>query len=293
MLRSLAIAAISQQPSDTAAPTMADNRVYDSRLDAIEFTADNNELPCVIVYTDDDASAVINRGMMGGPRLRHVDLRVEILLGSCSTEQVGDSPDGSTQFAYSLPTTDAELEAKLDMFEQQVKWALMDLPNRSYTSAFSTYVVRIENIQSHVKRDEDGNNKLAARRMIFTCTINDDCPPQWYTAATANPDGGAYTTSTTPEANPLPGTPVLNTPPATPPGLDLTNVAPWIQGMVKVLYNMPSMKIVINQLTGAGANSAIFVPLLKRLNTYVVEDNQTNGTVTPDLNVVVQGVITL
>jgi hypothetical protein len=237
MLRSLAIAAIQKQTDDTLDPTMAGDRVYDSRLDPIEFTADVKELPAVIVYTDDDDSEIINRGTGDGPRRRTVDLRVEILLGTFSIELV----DGANALSYSLPTTDAELEAKLDMFEQQVKWALGALPGRAYSAAFANYVVRVEKISSMVRRDDNGNNKLAARHLIYTCVINDDCPP-------------AYGIGVAPAAAM-----------AELSDLDLANVAPWIRDMILVMYKSPSMQPVINALTGNRQRSAVFAPILKRI----------------------------
>jgi hypothetical protein len=250
LLRSLAIAAITQQPDDLRPPTLAEDRVYDSRLDPLEFTADNSEIPCVIVYTDDDESDLQNRGMGDGPRRRHVELRVEIVLGSCSESVI----DEQAQLVYVVPTTDSQLEARLDMFEQQVKWALMDLPNRRYTNAFRGFVIRVEKISSHVQRDETGNNRVAARRLHLTCMINDDCPPSWQTEAVDVP------------AAPFPPWLSEGTVAA---GYDITTINPAIASMVHSLCKSPSMGDIVKVLTGQGAANAVVIPLLKRLGVNV------------------------
>ncbi|WP_164075831.1 hypothetical protein, partial [Stenotrophomonas maltophilia] len=78
-----------------------------------------------------DTGDLINRGSGSGPYRRWVDLRVEIVIGSFDTEII----DNVQNVVFDTPMTDAELEAQLDLFEAQVKWALWQLPGRSYSDA--------------------------------------------------------------------------------------------------------------------------------------------------------------
>lgn len=241
-VRALACVALQKQPDDSVAPTMAEDRVFDSRLDPLLFKEYDKPMPGIIVYTDDDAGDLINRGSGTGPYRRWVDLRVEIVIGSFDTEIVDDVQ----QIVFDLPMTDAQLEAQLDLFEAQVRWALWQLPNRVYSEAFRAYVVRVENIQSHATRDESGGNRFASRRIHFKVEIPDDCPPSFY--------------GTTP------GKPI---PEMIPFCDDLSKFpAPWIVPLLQAMCNSPSMQGVLQVLAGS-ENPTVYVPLLKRIGINV------------------------
>lgn len=256
VLRCLAVAAIQQNTDEATAPTMADERVFDSLLDPLVLRAgETKNIPCAVVYTDDDEGAQINTGSTGvGPMRRHVDLRVEISIGSLDTTAEQDG------VFYGVPVTDAQLEAQLDLFEQQVKWALFSTPDRPYSDAFSRFVVAVESIQSFATRDESGNNRFSARRMHFRCRINDDCPP----AFAILPPGAR--------------------PPA-PAALDLSQFpgSGWLGDAITALYNTPSFKPVINALAGTG-NPYAFLPAFKRfsMNAELVDQTSTTQTFGPN-----------
>jgi hypothetical protein len=240
--RALACVALQQQADDTVSPTMADDRVFDSRLDPLLFKEYSSPMPGIIVYTDDDDGELINRGSGTGPFRRWVDLRVEIVIGSFNSEVV----DGEQQLVFDLPMTDSQLEAQLDLFEQQVKWALFSLPNRIYSHAFRLYVVRIESIKSHATRDENGNNRFASRRMHFKLEIPDDCPPEWL-----GTQPGAPNPALIPFCDQLEKFP-----------------APWVVPMLQAMCQQPSMQGVLNALTHSG-NPYAYIPLLKRIGINV------------------------
>lgn len=244
MLRALAINALSPQPGDGDQITFAGDRVFDSRLDPAQFSEDENEIPLVIVYTDEDMTQLVNRSTNTGPFARHVDLRIEIVIGSFDTVVQDDDKFA----AFGVPTTDGELEAKLDMFEQQVRWALYGWPTRRATNAFREYVVAFADIMSHVERDESGNNRLAMRRLIVRCKIHDDCPPGW-----GLKDTGMQTQL-----------PLFRED-------DFGKLPPWLRPMLVASQSSPSMRQVVNVLSGTN-NPAVLVPLLKRISatTYPV-----------------------
>lgn len=242
MLRALACVALQQQADDTVPPTMAEDRVFDSRLDPMIFKQFSKPMPGITVYTDDDDGELINRGSGDGPYRRWIDLRVEIVIGSFDTEIV----DNQQQLVFDIPMTDAQMEAQLDLFEVQAKWALLSLPNRAYTNAFRAFVVRVESIKSHATRDENGNNRFASRRIHFKCEVNDDCPPRWLALQTGAP---------------------------TPPIIAFCEAlgkfpAPWVVPMLQAMCQQPAMQGVLNALAGTG-NPYTYVPLLKRIGINV------------------------
>lgn len=231
MLRSLAVIALQKQDDDAVSPTMADDRVYDSRLDPLQFKKFSTDMPGIVVYTDDDDGTLVNRGSGDGPYHRVVDLRVEITIGSCGSEE------GSGDTLWLVPFTDAELEAKLDLFETQVKWALFNYIHRAYTTAFRAFVVRVEKIASYASRDAESNNRFAQRRLHFSCVLNDDCPPNYATSA--------------PLAKPLP--------------IDTSSFpSPWLRDMLEVLHNSPSVRPVIDALLNSN-NPFTVIPLLRKI----------------------------
>jgi hypothetical protein len=238
-LRCLAVAALSPAPGDTDLITMAGESVFDTRLDPLEFTADEKEIPTIVVYTDDDTAEIWNRSSNSGPYHRTIDLRVELAMGSFSTVV----QDEEKYVAYGVPSIDAELEAKLDVFEQQALWALRSWPDRQATIAFRDYIVRLERIESHAHRDESGNNKLALRRVHMRCVVNDDCPPVW----TAGPEGLGLQRKLTEGDFPVPG---------------------WLQPMFAAMQSSPSMSAAINRIAGTGS-ADIRLPLLKRIGVKV------------------------
>lgn len=242
MLRALACVALQQQDDDAVPPTMAEDRVFDSRLDPMVFRGFKNPMPGITVYTDDDNGELQNRASGDGPYRRWVDLRVEIVIGSFDTEIV----DNVQNVVFDLPMTDPQLEAQLDLFEAQAKWALFQLPNRVYTNAFRQFVKRIESITSHATRDETGNNRFASRRLHFRCEINDDCPPVWYGF-----DNGQPRPAQIPFCDKLEEFP-----------------APWITPMLQAMCAQPAMQGVLNVLAGTG-NPYTYVPLLKRIGINV------------------------
>lgn len=236
LLRALACVALQQQKDDAIAPTMAGDLVFDSRLDPLQFKESDKDIPCIAVYTDDDSGMLINRGGgTVGPYQRMIDLRVEIAVGSF--DSVAEDSD---HVAFAIPMTDSQLEARLDLFEAQVRWALTQLPNRRYTNAFVAYVVRVEKIESFAMRSEDGNNRFACRHIHFHCLVNDDCPPGFGFVA-----------------------PGENAPKAVPASFE-DFPAEWLRPMLDAMKNTPSMRNVLDALSGNG-NPVAYLPLLKRI----------------------------
>lgn len=239
-LRAAAIAALSPMTNAKGeaeeGPTFARERVYDSRLDPLDHSADGSELPAIIVYTEDDDAVPRDKNSLSGAYDRTIILRVEIVIGSF--EEV--AMDGQTGMVFALPTTDAEMEARLDLFEQQVKWALLQLGWRPPTAVFMNFVKFVTNIKSVVVRDEATNNKLASRHLFFSCVVPDDCSPA------ISPEQSVAAK------------------------LDLTDFpgAPWLGQFLTTLSADPSASAVVNLLSNK-QSAAVVLPYLRRMGVKV------------------------
>lgn len=172
LLRGLTISALSKQPGDAYAPTIADDAVLDSRLDEIEFDGETLETPLIAVYTDRDQSRLLDRAAGRGARLRTIELRIDLALASFAKTTI----DGQTHIEYSLPATDSELEALLDAFEAQV-WYALRKPGRPASDAWQSFVIEEISFDSTPMRSAEGNNRLAARQINLELRIPTDCRP--------------------------------------------------------------------------------------------------------------------
>lgn len=172
MLRLAAVNMLTPQ-LDEPAPTIAGIAVFDSRLEDIEFDAERIELPVILVYAEEDEHVLQDRGRGSGSYERHINLRFELALGSFSATVV----DGVKRVTYGLPTTDAELEALLDIFEAQV-WRAFWHPVRPASIALQAMIVQVDTWSSSVSRSVSDNNRLAARTITCRCRIPQDCRPR-------------------------------------------------------------------------------------------------------------------
>jgi hypothetical protein len=196
LLRLAVVNALTRQPGEPA-PTIADETVFDSRLDDIEFDGEHVELPIIIVYTEDDENVLADRGRGFGAFERHVILRLELAIGSF----VAATVDGVKQVSYGLPTTDAELEGLLDLFEAQVYRTFMH-PVRPASVQLQAMILQLDTWHSTASRSADGNNRLAARTITVRCRIPPDARPAVSTRPIA-PSDEVPTFPTAPYLDPL------------------------------------------------------------------------------------------
>ena len=232
LFRTLTVAALTQQDYDAAPPTIAGEAVFDSRLDPIEFDTDKIEVPIATVYTEEDQLTLLDRGAGRGAYQRTITLRIDICVGSFQKSV----ENKQTKIAYSIPTTDAELEAVLDLFEGQV-WRALNTTGRPISDLWQGIVQKISEVSSRPAREEHGNNRLAARSLMFTCQIVQDCIPQVqiYTREREN-DLAAKGAQPT-----------------------LISQAPYLNSMLSLLPDSPSMKGLIDVLN----NTPILLPQFK------------------------------
>ena len=245
--RVLAISALLPQPGDTDLITMAGDSVFDTHLDPLQFNADDSkDIPAIVVYTDEDTTQLLNTAGSGGPYRRRITMRIELTV---STFADFKAEDGTSVRALGFLSLDQELEAQLDLFEQQVRWALLGIAHRPATVAFQSWIVRIHSIDSIAARDAE-NNRLSSRRLMMSIEIPDDCPPLVAVDPPGCEPSGSGMTAQSPMQVPI-----------TP---DMFPQAPWLATMFATMQTMPSYRMAINRLAGTGV-PAIILPALKRL----------------------------
>lgn len=150
-------------------PTLAGGRVFDSRLDPIQGIKPEEQVPIIVIYTDDDDGEQLSDNNGGPPFRRMVDL--VLWLSICQ-----NAKDGEGNIVIGYTETDAELEAMLDLFEHQVRFAFSNIGNKWSNLLRGTMLRRIKSWKSD-RLVAEGNIKLAARNVVVSVEIVDDDLP--------------------------------------------------------------------------------------------------------------------
>jgi len=154
-IRLAAIAALTNQDAPPF-PTMAQDRVYDSRQDPLIHARGQSSLPCICVYTDSTQRTPVNQGH--APFTGTIELILEMSLGG-----VGESIE-----------TDSELEGRLDDFEEQAIEALFGVAIEGAMSFAKTYK-RIHKIDSLRLANSEHASRLAMRDLAILLEFNQSC----------------------------------------------------------------------------------------------------------------------
>lgn len=149
-------------------PTIAEGRVYDSRIsDFSPETFAEDAKPVVIILTDGDEGEALSRQNGGPPFRRMVDLVIE--LGMVQSVRDGDN------FVVGYPDTDARHEASLDFLEFQIMRELA--VGVSQMASVFRKLARIVKEESHRQVLDDSGSKIACRIVTLTCdTVDDQFP---------------------------------------------------------------------------------------------------------------------
>lgn len=152
-------------------PTIAEGRVYDSRIADIEpETFSEDAKPIIIVLTDGEEGEALSKQNGGPPFRRMVDLVLEIAM----VQRLPDE-DQEGVFVVGYPDTDARHEASLDFLEFQIMQAL-DRSTAPMAIVFRK-IARIVKEDSHRQTMDDGSAKVACRIVTLVCdTVDDDVP---------------------------------------------------------------------------------------------------------------------
>jgi len=156
--------------SEGARPTIAEGRVYDSRISELAPEALLGDAKAtVILLTDNDEGSGLSE-QNGGPPFRRL---IDVVLELGMTQSVEDEqPDGSSVYIVGYPDTDARLEASLDLLEFQLLRRLA-YDEGALPPLFRRFV-RIRKRECHRQVLDESGVKLACRVMTLTCEVNDD-----------------------------------------------------------------------------------------------------------------------
>lgn len=145
-------------------PTIATSFWFDSRLDPIDETALDERRSVGAVYTEDDHQERISQ--TGALFFQEcVDLVFEISVVAMAR---GDGDE----IVIGTPYTDAELDAALDLLENQVWFCLIAAPSGALFRRMSK---KIRAIRSHVMRSGEEAVRLAARTITYKVDLADVC----------------------------------------------------------------------------------------------------------------------
>ena len=132
-------------------PTLAGPNVFDSKGEAVQNFAGQNQMATILVYTDTESRKVTTQ--MNAPEWEaEVQLVIEIAVSN-------DDADDQTS---------SELEAKLDLLEQQVNDVLFNIyAPESKANILNKYWTKIGDYKSLRMGNTESNNRLAMRGIII------------------------------------------------------------------------------------------------------------------------------
>lgn len=142
------------------AGTIAEGRVFDSRIDPIDQLAPATRLPFIVVVSDTDILNVQGREITVGER----SLELVVEMGIATNVQLADSGDTKVDIA----DTDGSYEILLDVLEYQLTQAIQASPGpwaelfRSFVNSFSPSKT------SRRASDATKGVRWAARQVVFT-----------------------------------------------------------------------------------------------------------------------------
>lgn len=156
--------------TDSSGPTIAANRVYDSRIsDFSPETYIDDAKPTVIILTDEDTGDALSMQNGGPPFRRRVDLVFEFAMVKCFDVPTGD---GGTEFVPGYPATDSEHEASLDLLEYQIIKRLAYDPDSK--CALFRSISRAWKYDCHRQVMDESGVTIAARVLTWQVEVTDD-----------------------------------------------------------------------------------------------------------------------
>lgn len=178
-LRLAAVEALCPAASLTSGmfPTLAGSRVYDSRMDALEALAEDDQgHPVIFVYTEQSRAVPYGGGKLGSKE-HFVDLVIEAGIGVASTITT-KAPDGTetTHGTIDFPISDRQTEAVLDVHEALIR-RVFDKTAAAPDGLFFKVAMDVQSIESDPLRDVDKTTRLALRTIRFECKVKAEAWP--------------------------------------------------------------------------------------------------------------------
>lgn len=140
-------------------PTLAGDKIFDSRIEPVEDFKEDVLFPVCVIYTDYDRDHWDHHSMMSKDRF--LTITFELLIAQV-TEQDGG-------FLVNHPNTDSELETSLDIFEIQIENAFKadNVAANCFRYLMNSYVGVISRRGATV----EGGTKLAARQITVESKV--------------------------------------------------------------------------------------------------------------------------
>jgi hypothetical protein len=174
VLRTAAVAALLRGGTGPPWPTIAEEYVYDSVSDDINDVSPAKRRPIIIVRTDEDTQTFRNNTDSG----RQCRLLIEMSVVTAVQNKIPN-----------WPTTDASLEAFLDMMEWQAKYALYGAgqwPDFYKRATRFAGVFSITSVPRYSPPDR-GVVRLAVRTFEIVQRLSADCLPYGVNELAADP----------------------------------------------------------------------------------------------------------
>jgi hypothetical protein len=151
-------------------PTMAQNRVFDSRQDQIQGLKLGQVVPMIVVYTDDDIGHAIANNQDGPPFDHETHLILEITLGQATEYRAEGESD--PVLVLIPPQSDPELEAAIDALEAQVMRVFRDRGMSGVWGAqLDTVINRIKSWDSKRFVDHETSIRLVSRQITVAVRL--------------------------------------------------------------------------------------------------------------------------
>lgn len=156
-------------------PTIAQNRVFDSRMDDIKDLTAKQRAPVIVVRTNDDENMYSGSAWAG----RQCRLDIEMSVVTAATETV----DGKEVRRLDWPQTDSAAEAMLDVLEWQAWNAIRGFNPWSawyHSPEGANYGARVRTkSEPRFSSPDRGAVRLAVRTLGYLVPLNQECiaPP--------------------------------------------------------------------------------------------------------------------
>jgi len=168
-------------------PTVAANRVFDSRIDLIAGAVSPEDItvalralenkPVLTVYTEEHESRPYGSSLHP-PAEQFVELVVEAMIAISGTVEI-EQQDGSVETVGTIdaPATDRQHEAILDVLESQVRYLLNPATRAPSGTLLGKVAMECREITSVPQRASDRAIRLAARTIRFRLKLKNEVWP--------------------------------------------------------------------------------------------------------------------
>lgn len=153
-----------------AGKTIAQDRVRDSEITALDDAVNSESQPVIMIYTDDQ------RLKLTGKSLYDSSGTVGLVFVLAIAQPVATTIEGKTEVSITFPPSDAATEMQVDIMERQLVMALSD-PDDPWAALYRKLVVGYDKCESMRGASEKSGARFAARYIQFDVqTLNDPTP---------------------------------------------------------------------------------------------------------------------